>query len=455
MVLKSWPLRVLLSWVVLAVCSAWSISDAAAPGSLLWPQNLNGTSGGFDRAQSVAVDHQGNVVAAGFTENSGTFQDFTVAKFDRDGALLWQRELNGTATNSLDQAFSVVVDNQGNVVAAGETENTGTSRDFTVAKFDRNGTLLWRQDLNGTANGLDQAFSVVVDNKGNVVAVGETENTGTSHDFTVAKFDRNGTLLWRQELNGTANGRDEAFSVAVDHQGNVLTAGLIENTGMSVDFTVAKFGRDGTLLWRQELNGTANGSDVAVSVTVDNQGNALAAGFIENPGTSFDFTVAKFDRDGTLLWRRELAGTASGFDVATSVAVNHQGNVVAAGFTENTGTSVDFTVAKFDRDGTLLWQRDLNGTANGSDVAESLAVDTQGNVVASGRTFHSDTFDDFTVAKFDRDGTLLWQQDLNGPATFGDVAFSVAVATQGSVVAGGQTNNSGTSFDFTVAKFAR
>ena len=140
-------------------------------------------------AFSVAVDNQGNVVAAGFTENTGTGPDFTVAKFDRNGALLWQQNLNGTA-NGFDEALSVAVDNQGDVVAAGFTENTGHSRDFTVAKFDRDGTLLWQQNLNGTANGVDEALSVAVDNQGNVVAAGFTENTGTSFDFTVAKFDR-------------------------------------------------------------------------------------------------------------------------------------------------------------------------------------------------------------------------------------------------------------------------
>jgi hypothetical protein len=39
---------------------------------------------------------------------------------------------------------------------------------------------------------------------------------------------------------------------------------------------------------------------------------------------------------------------ANGNDVANVVAVDNQGNVVAAGFTLNTGTGQDFTVAKFD-----------------------------------------------------------------------------------------------------------
>jgi hypothetical protein len=85
----------------------------------------------------------------------------------------------------------VAVDNQGNVVAAGDTQNTGTDFDFTVAKFDRDGTLLWQRTLNATANSNDSARAVAVDNQGNVVAAGITQNAGTGFsDFTVAKFDR-------------------------------------------------------------------------------------------------------------------------------------------------------------------------------------------------------------------------------------------------------------------------
>ena len=48
----------------------------------------------------------------------------------------------------------------------------------------RPGDLLWQQNLNGTANGVNEALSVAVDNLGNVVAPGFTRA-----DFTVAKFE--------------------------------------------------------------------------------------------------------------------------------------------------------------------------------------------------------------------------------------------------------------------------
>ena len=45
---------------------------ALAQGTQLWQQNLNGTLLPFNQANSVAVDTDGNVLAAGVTENAGT-----------------------------------------------------------------------------------------------------------------------------------------------------------------------------------------------------------------------------------------------------------------------------------------------------------------------------------------------------------------------------------------------
>jgi uncharacterized delta-60 repeat protein len=427
-------------------------------GTLLWQQTLNGTSNAFDEAASVAVDNQGNVVAAGFTENTGTHRDFAVAKFDRDGTLLWQQNINGTI-GWTDQATSVAVDNQGSVVAAGYIQNIGTGSDFTVVKFDRDGTLLWQQNLNGRGNGYDRAWSVAVDHNGDVVAAGITQNSdGSGTDFMIAKIDHRGTLLWQQTLGGSdERSYDTASSVAVDNQGNVIVAGSTDSIGQHyiTDFTVAKFDPDGVLLWRQDLNGTAGASyDAATSVAVDTSGEVIAAGYTTNRDTGNDFTVAKFARDGGLLWQQNLNGGAS--DGALSVAVDNKGNVAAAGWMGNIGLRyIDFTVAKFDRDGTLLWEQNLNGTANNShDRAASLAVDNEGDVVAAGSMRSTGSFNDFAVVKFDRNGALLWQQSLSGTRHYG-AAGGVTMDNHGNAVAAGTISNIEGAYAFTVIKFER
>ena len=111
------------------------VKFSGTTGAELWRQVINGTANDIDRAEAVTVDAAGDVVAAGSTLNTGTSEDFTVVKFrGTDGAVLWSRNINGTA-NLEDGAFAVTVDAAGDVVAAGITENTGTSVDFTVVKF--------------------------------------------------------------------------------------------------------------------------------------------------------------------------------------------------------------------------------------------------------------------------------------------------------------------------------
>lgn len=106
-------------------------------------------------------------------------------------------------------------------------------------------------------------------------------------DFTVIKFSGlNEIELWRQMINGTAtNSLDQALAITVDRAGDVIVAGIIENSGTDVTFTVVKFsGIHGTELWRRLISsGTAN------AVGVDQAGDVVAAGVIAN-----DFAVIKF-----------------------------------------------------------------------------------------------------------------------------------------------------------------
>src|SRR4029079_4663914 len=122
----------------------------------------------------------------------------------------------------------------------------------------------------------------------------------------------------------------------------------------------------------------------------------VVAGSVTNRGTGADFTVAKLSPDGALLWQQSLDGTNSGDDDAFSVAADVRGNVAAAGLLRNrggdvnTGADADFAVAYFDPGGTLLWQKSINGTANQSDNAFAVAVDSE-TVVAAGLTRNTGT----------------------------------------------------------------
>ena len=129
--------------------------------------NINGTANGPDFARAVTLTDKQDVVAAGFTENTGSGFGFTVVKFSGDqGTELWRQVINGSATTSgiVNQATAVTIVDAGDVIAVGAIVNAESSDDAVVVKFDgATGTELWRQVINGARNGSDVARSVVLD----------------------------------------------------------------------------------------------------------------------------------------------------------------------------------------------------------------------------------------------------------------------------------------------------
>jgi len=302
-------------------------------GAMSWRKVVHGTASstlGSDGANAVAVDAAGDVIAAGNLTNADTGSDFTVVKFDEaSGAEVWRQVVNGTA-NAFDMASTVAVDAAGDVTAAGFLGNTGTGSDFTVIKFHGGtGTELWRRSLTEAGNGFDAARAVAVDADGNVIAVGLFASAG----FTAVKFDGAcGSELWRRSIQGTASGVAEAGAVALDGAGNVVAAGALTNAGTLSDFAVVKFdGASGAEQWRQSINGSSNGHEEARTVAVNAAGDVIAAGAITND-LNRDFAIVKFaGASGAELWRRDDFGVgSSGIDFASAVALDAAGDVFAA-----------------------------------------------------------------------------------------------------------------------------
>jgi len=391
------------------------------------------------------------------------------------GAGAWQVALDGSAKGP-DTATAVAVDAAGNVVAAGSMTTAG-GQDLAVVKLaGTDGSPLWPAPVtvDGAAHGADAASALVLDGMGDVVVAGKLVNAGVKGDFAVLKLaGADGSARWPAPftLDGTAaDSTDEATGVAIDGNGDVLAAGYTQNAGTSLDFTVVKLaGADGSPLWPAPvtLGGTANAGDLAHAIAVDADGNALVAGFTENTGTKIDFTVVKLAAaDGAELWRRTITGTTSGgVDQAVAIAVDGGGDVVAAGFTQNGSTGIDLTVVKLSgADGTPRWPAPVKVSGTGAesdDEATAVAVDGDGDVVAAGLLQHADAdgnpVPDFVVVKLrGTDGAEGWRKIVGGSMTDGSFnqAFAVATDPGDNVLAGGRIENTGAGRDFALVRLA-
>ncbi|MCH7761401.1 hypothetical protein IIA15_08415, partial [candidate division TA06 bacterium] len=94
---------------------------------------------------------------------------------------------------------------------------------------------------------------------------------------------------------------DEATSLVLDPSGNVYAAGLTNNLGNDMLFTVIKINPSGNQEWIFTY-GDSTTRNRADAITYDPSGYVYAAGLTENPGTDWDFTVVKLDTLGTQQW---------------------------------------------------------------------------------------------------------------------------------------------------------
>ncbi|MEM2157376.1 MAG: hypothetical protein QXQ05_12515, partial [Candidatus Jordarchaeales archaeon] len=135
-----------------------------------------------DFAGSVAFDEEGNIIVAGSTGSFGAGGlDFWVLKLDENGNIVWQKAYGGKKN---DEAHSVAIDEDRNIVVAGSTETFGAGKsDVWVLKLNEYGDALWQRTYGG--EGDDFAEDVTVDDDGNIVVVGSTE-TFSAGDYPAA-----------------------------------------------------------------------------------------------------------------------------------------------------------------------------------------------------------------------------------------------------------------------------
>ncbi|MEV6297277.1 calcium-binding protein [Streptomyces sp. NPDC051896] len=264
--------------------------------------------GGQDSAQGVALQADGKIVAAGFSNAHGG-NDFALARYNNDGSLdsafgSGGKVLTDFGTGGNDIANGVVV-TDGKIVAAGSSDSGGTN-DFALARYNTtDGSLdtsfgtggLVTTDFGGTN---DQASGVVLQTDGKIVAAGQS-NAGATIDFALARYNPiDGSLDTSFGTGGKVTtdfgGTDEAFGVALQTDGKIVAAGLT-TAGGSVNFALARYNTNGTL---DSCFGTGGkvitdfgGTDLAQGVAVQTGGKIVAAGR-SNAGGTFDFALARY-----------------------------------------------------------------------------------------------------------------------------------------------------------------
>jgi len=265
-------------------------------------------------------------------------------------------------------------------------------------------------------------------------------------------------LIHGRGTSSTRNYGDGSFqSVTIAPDGSIIAAGVTfrnpEGASQSIDdATVAKVRPDGTVIWTKTYPG--GGGDMFQAVTVAPDGSIIAVGYTTGGGDfpatkgGQDAVIAKISPDGSLVWAKTYGG--SDMDWFTSVAIDPDGSILAAGFTSGGGDFPvtkgfqDAVIAKISPDGALDWLKTYGGSAD--EWFYSVAIAPDGGIVTVGYT--SSTDGDFSankggmdavIAKVSPDGTLEWAKTYGGSND--DWFSSVTIAQDGGIVTVGDTDS--------------
>lgn len=366
----------------------------------------------------------------------------------------WAVRFNGTA-NTIDWAQDMVLDNSGNAYVTGFGNNTGTGKDYVTVKYNPQGIPLWVKTYNGEENGGDYSFAIALDGQNNVYVTGRSDRGGTTYsDITTIKYNSEGVQQWVTHYDAGFNGLDEACGITVDNQGNVYVVGKTYRTATNPDIVVVKYNSSGVVQWGKVYNGPGNYIDYGHSVAVDGSGNVIICGVSVGANSGSDFVTIKYNSAGVEQWLARYNGPDNQSDYAQVVKVDAAGNVYVTGATSSASSSSDYLTVKYSPAGEQRWLRTYNGIGNLGDNATAMVLDNLGNVYVTGKSVGTISVIDsnYATIMYNTDGVQKWVAIYKGPDNSVDVARAITLDNSGNVyVTGGSLGAS--SNDYATIKY--
>jgi uncharacterized delta-60 repeat protein len=446
---------------LLAITSLLIQYAVIAQVSQIWTHNYNGSGSGTDKSYAMTIDKSGNCYVTGETFTSAGNNDLVIIKINSNGGTVWEKFYDGP-DNNRDIGRAIAVDADGNVFVTGESYGAGNYDLLTLA-FDSTGTLIWDHRYDGPANGTDGATAIAVDTSGNVYVTGYSDGDPNSvfrqDDYITIKYNSSGTVEWEMRYDGPGNYHDVAYSIAVDQNENVYVTGGSSGVGGTTryDYATVKYNSGGNEIWVARYNHN-DFNDTANEIAIDDSNNIYVTG--SSDGTSLgipNYATVKYNSAGNELWVSRYTGGGGG-DEPNAIFINGSNNIYVTGQSKNTASpnNYDYLTINYNAaNGDTIWTARYNGPDDDTDVATSIASDLSGNLYVTGFSRGNSTSYDYATIKYNSAGLQQWIIRYNGTGNGNDIANTVAVDNSGNIFVAGSSTGSATSDDIVTIKYSQ
>lgn len=271
----------------------------------------------------------------------------------------------------------------------------------------------------------EQAEAVGVDRAGRIVVAGHARVGGGTR-IALARYEPDGSLDrsfhgdGKVVTNFWSAKHESANALAIDDMDRIVVGGWAM-VGEGFQFALARYNDDGTLDLGFDRDGKVltdirtSDRELATAVAIDGAGRVVAAGWAQGGEAMLErFALARYAQDGALdpafgggAFEAALEGTTA--SRANALVLDDEGRVLLAGWAVHDGIG-HFAVARFRSDGSFdpdFGRRGYVLTEFGarSQHGQAIAIDDRGRIVVAGTAAEGERWR-IALARYHDDGTL-------------------------------------------------
>ena len=402
-------------------------------------------AGNIDQANAVVVQPNGQIIAAGSSfSNSKTVEDFIVARYNANGSLDKRFGKNGKITTdffrNVDSISAVAIQPDGRIIVAGFAQlpgDGGNPRVFALARYRSDGipdTSFGNGGALTTSFGgnFAAASALMLQPDGKIVVAGTVDFNpdvpGSGLDFALARYNSNGTLDGSFGKGGKVvfdffGSFDQANGAVLQPDGKIIVVGSAsyDSANRDIGFAVARFNTDGSIDFGfgtggKQITDFFDAGAKANGIVLQPDGKFVVAGTASDTATrpvATDFALARYNSDGSLDFSFGIGGETSvpfadsATEQGNALVLAPDGKIIVAGAAFKTFSDPpDFALRRYNSDGSIDTSFGVDGVistdfASGTDHAQAVAMQANGNVVAAGRAFRSNF--DLALARYIND----------------------------------------------------
>jgi len=282
--------------------------------------------GGNDGARALALTPDGKILVGGWSHNGNDY-DFALVCYNENGSRHYPFGNYGIVTTDFhgedDGIFDIAVQDDGTITAVGFAKRTKGSSDFTVARYNSDGSLHSSYSM-GVGHTVELMFSVLVQPDGKILVAGVNEGDEYLWRSAEPLYYWTSISIFRFDSSG---GLDETFGdggrVTVDRIGSSCSSPalalqpdgkiLISGAGghdmpcpSNHTMRVQRYNTDGSPDTSFGSEGSADvhpdcTGDWGTSLAIQPDGKILIAGFGDPRYPSWrEFEVGRFDSQGNI-----------------------------------------------------------------------------------------------------------------------------------------------------------